>query len=75
MRERRLSERAFEACARADIDVFALAGDEDAVELAGELQTPARRRDRVRHARARPEPEECIGVGAALPTRRSARSG
>ena len=33
----RLSERAFEACARAEIAVFALQG-EDAVELEGELQ-------------------------------------
>ena len=32
----RLSERAFEACARADVEVFALAGDEDAVEVDGE---------------------------------------
>ena len=37
----RLSERAFEACVRADVEVFALAGDEDAVELAGEAHEVA----------------------------------
>ena len=41
-----LSARAFEACARAEVEVFALAG-EDAVELEDEPQL-----DRVRHARA-----------------------
>src|SRR3954454_9378136 len=31
-----LSERAFEACARAEVEVFALAGDEPEVDIAGE---------------------------------------
>jgi hypothetical protein len=56
----RLSERAFEACERAEIDVFALAGDA-AVELEGELQGIAfvmRALDL--------SPEECIGVGPSL---------
>ena len=65
----RLSERAFEACARAEIAVFALAG-----RGCGRARGRAAGH-RVRDARAGPEPEECIGVGAALATRRSARSG
>ena len=65
-----LSERAFEACARAEIDVFALAG-EDAVELRGR----AAGRSRSSCARSTYAPEQCIGVGAALATRRWARSG
>ena len=35
----RLSERAFEACARADVEVFALAGDEDEVESTASATT------------------------------------
>jgi hypothetical protein len=56
----RMSERAFEACERAEIAVFALAG-EDAVELEGELQGIAF----VMRA-LNLEPEQCIGVGPAL---------
>src|SRR3954464_2933234 len=56
----RLSERALEACARAEVDGFALAGH-DEVELEGE----ARSVGFVLRALAY-EPEECIGVGAAL---------
>jgi hypothetical protein len=56
----RLSARAFEACARAEIAVFELKGD-DAVELEGELQGIAFVM-RALNLRA----EECIGVGAAL---------
>src|SRR3954462_10689393 len=56
----RLSARAFEACARAEIAVFELKGD-DAVELEGELQGIAfvmRALDL--------SADQCIGVGAAL---------
>jgi hypothetical protein len=55
-----LSERAFEACARAEIAVFELQGD-DAVELEGELKGIAF----VMRA-LNLDAEECIGVGAAL---------
>src|SRR3954470_4861787 len=55
-----LSERAFEACARAEIAVFELKG-EDAVELEGELQGIAFVM-RVLNLSA----EECIGVGSTL---------
>jgi hypothetical protein len=56
----RLSERALEACARAEVEVYALAGH-DEVELEGE----ARSIGFVMRACAY-QPEECIGVGAAL---------
>jgi hypothetical protein len=56
----RLSERALEACARADVRVFARSGDGE-VEHEGELR-PIELVMRA-HAFA---PEECIGVGAAL---------
>ena len=62
-----LSERAFEACARAEIAVFELQG-EDAVELEGELQGIAfvmRALDL--------DAEQCIGVGAALARRPGGR--
>jgi hypothetical protein len=58
--ESRLTERAFEACARAEIAVFELKG-EDAYELEGELQGVAFVMRALQLA-----PEECIGVGAAL---------
>jgi hypothetical protein len=64
----RLSERAFEACARADVEVFALAGDEPEVDIAGEphdvdgddgaIAFVMRALGLTR--------EQCIGVGAAL---------
>ncbi|HWK25079.1 MAG TPA: hypothetical protein VNS09_00860 [Solirubrobacter sp.] len=57
--ESRLSERALEACARAEVAVFALT--EDAVEFEGE----ARGIGFVMRALAL-APEQCIGVGAAL---------
>jgi hypothetical protein len=64
----RLSERAFEACVRAGVDVFALAGDEDTVELRGEshevAQPPGAVAFVMRALALRPE--ECIGVGSAL---------
>jgi hypothetical protein len=55
-----LSARAFEACARAGITVFALAADGE-VELEGELRAIAFVTRALGYA-----PEECIGVGAAL---------
>ena len=55
-----LSERAFEACTRAGIDVFALVGDGE-VELEGELRAIAFVMRALNYA-----PEQCIGVGAAL---------
>ena len=55
-----LSARAFEACARAGVEVFALAGA-DAVHFEDELQSIAF----VMRALAY-TPEECIGVGASL---------
>src|SRR4051794_14722581 len=56
----RLSARAFEACARAEVAVFELEGD-DAYELEGELHGIAFVMRALQLA-----PEECIGVGAAL---------
>ena len=64
----RLSERAFEACARADVEVFALAGDEDAVEVGGERHDVTGEDGAiafVMRALALTR-EQCIGVGAAL---------
>jgi hypothetical protein len=55
-----LSARAFEACARAEIAVFELKG-EDAVELEGELRGIAF----VMRA-LNLSGEECIGIGAAF---------
>jgi hypothetical protein len=56
----RLSERALEACRRAGVEVFALAGDGE-VEHEGELHSI----EFVMRAHAF-QPEECIGVGAVL---------
>jgi hypothetical protein len=56
----RLTERAFEACGRAGVDVYELAGD-GAVHDDGELRSI----ELVMRAHAF-EPEDCIGVGAAL---------
>ena len=64
----RLSERAFEACARADVQVFALAGDEDDVVIGGEVHEVTGSDGAiafVMRALALTR-EECIGVGAAL---------
>jgi hypothetical protein len=58
--ESRLSERALEACERAEVEVYALSGDGE-VEHEGELRSIAF----VMRAHAY-APEECIGVGAAL---------
>jgi hypothetical protein len=57
----RLSARAFEACARAGVDVFALTGDGDTVEHEGEPRGIAFVMRANGYA-----PEQCIGVGAAL---------
>lgn len=56
----RLSDRALEACGRANVKVYALAGDGE-VEHDGELRSI----ELVMRAHAF-APEECIGVGAAL---------
>jgi hypothetical protein len=64
----RLTERALEACARAEVDVYALAGDEDSVVVDGEeheLPPDTGPIAFVMRACAY-EPEECIGVGAVL---------
>src|SRR3954468_9221466 len=64
----RLTERAFEACARADVEVYALAGDEAAVDIGGELQDVSGEDGAVAFAmRALGlEADQAIGVGAAL---------
>ena len=66
--ETHLSERAFEACARADVEVYALAGDEDAVEVDGERHDVIGADGAIAFVmRALAlEAEHCIGVGAAL---------
>jgi hypothetical protein len=56
----RLSERALEACGRADVKVYGLSGDSE-VEDEGELRSI----EFVMRAHAF-APEECVGVGAAL---------
>ena len=62
-----LSERAFEACARADVQVYALAGDEAAVEVGGELHDVIEDGSVAFVMRALGlTGEQCIGVGAAL---------
>ncbi|RKQ92748.1 hypothetical protein C8N24_2603 [Solirubrobacter pauli] len=64
----RLNDMAFEACARADVAVYALAGDESVVELGGELHDIATEDGSVAFVmRALGlEGSQCIGVGAAL---------
>ena len=64
----RLNDMALEACARADVQVYALAGDEDAVEVGGELHQLATEDGSVAFVmRALGlQRDECIGVGAAL---------
>src|SRR4051794_13229700 len=64
----RLSERAFEACARADVEVFALAGDEVSVDIGGEAHDVTGEDGAiafVMRALALSR-DQCIGVGAAL---------
>ena len=55
-----LSARAFEACARAGVEVFALAGD-DTVNYEDELRSIEFVMRALGYA-----PEQCIGVGAVL---------
>jgi hypothetical protein len=64
----RLSERAFEACTRAEVEVFALAGDEDTVELRGEPHDVTGDEGAIAFViRALGyEREQCIAVGASL---------
>jgi hypothetical protein len=64
----RLTERALEACARAGVEVFALAGDEDRVVVQGEEHEVAEDLTAIEFVmRALAyDPEEAIGVGAAL---------
>ena len=66
--EDRMTARALEACARAGVEVYALAGDEASVVVAGEEHEVAddlTAVEFVMRACAYTE-EECIGVGAAL---------
>jgi hypothetical protein len=64
----RLTGRALEACARAGVDVFALAGDEDSVFVHGEEHDVAPDVGAIAFVMraCAYETEECIGVGAAL---------
>jgi hypothetical protein len=64
----RLNAMALEACARAEVQVYALAGDEDAVEVGGERYDVGREDGSVAFVmRALGlTREQCIGVGAAL---------
>jgi hypothetical protein len=64
----RLTERAFEACARADVEVYALAGDEEAVDIGGELHDVSAEDGAIAFVmRALGlEPDQAIGVGATL---------
>ena len=56
-----LSARAFEACARAGVEVFALAGDDDTVSYEDEPRSIEFVMRALGYA-----PEHCIGVGAVL---------
>jgi hypothetical protein len=64
----RLNDLAFEACARAGVQVYALAGDEGHVEIGGERHDIATEDGSVAFVvRALGlQQSECIGVGAAL---------
>src|SRR3954469_3300695 len=64
----RLTERAFEACVRADVEVYALAGDEYQVDIAGEVHDVSGEDGAIAFVmRALGfEPDQAIGVGAAL---------
>jgi hypothetical protein len=62
----RLSARAFEACVRAGVEVYALAGDEPTVEIAGEAHDVTGEDGAiafVMRALALTR-DHCIGVGA-----------
>jgi hypothetical protein len=64
----RLNAMALEACARAGVQVYALAGDEDTVEVGGELHQLATEDGSVAFVMRALGlgRDECIGVGAAL---------
>ena len=64
----RLNDMALEACARAEVQVYALAGDETAVEVGGERHDVGLEDGSVAFVmRALGlTGEQCIGVGAAL---------
>jgi hypothetical protein len=64
----RLTQRALEACARADVEVYALAGDEAEVTLHGEPHDVPSDVDAIAFVMraCAYEREECIGVGGAL---------
>src|SRR4051812_18223884 len=64
----RLSERAFEACERADVEVYALAGDELFVEVGGERHDVSGDDGAIAFVMRAlgVTREEAIGVGAAL---------
>src|SRR3954464_15141772 len=64
----RLTERAFEACARADVAVFALAGDEIEVDIAGETHDVTGEDGAIAFVMRSLglEADQAIGVGAAL---------
>src|SRR5690349_18502334 len=66
----RLTERAFEACARADVEVYALAGDEYEVTIRGEAHDVTGEDGAIAFVmRALGlERDQAIGVGAALAT-------
>jgi hypothetical protein len=63
-----LTERAFEACARAGVEVYALAGDELFVEVHGERHDVSGADGSVEFVQRALGlvREQCIGVGAAL---------
>jgi hypothetical protein len=64
----RLTARALEACERAGVAVFALAGPEGAVEIAGEPHDVTGQDGSIAFVMraCAYAPEECIGVGPAL---------
>jgi hypothetical protein len=64
----RLTERAFEACARAGVEVYALAGDELFVEVHGERHDVSGDDGAIAFVMRAlgVGRESCIGVGAAL---------
>ena len=64
----RLSERAFEACERAGVEVYALAGDEYEVDIRGEVHDVSGEDGAIAFVmRALGlERDQAIGVGAAL---------
>ena len=64
----RLTQRALEACARAGVDVYALAGDEASVTVHGEAHAVPSDIDAIAFVMraCAYEREECIVVGAAM---------